>query len=166
MRPEQLSEELRNSDNRFLSKRRGVLGLALTAAGAMGLISLYQMGIIKRIPEPRFPKLDAEKVNGSAEAYSLLSTPDAVLGFASYAATMTLAAMGEAGRAKTHPWIPLAMAGKVVFDAAQASKLTVDQAVKYKAFCVWCLLAAGATLAMVPLVVPEARAALRQLRNS
>jgi len=49
------------------------------------------------------------------------------------------------------------------FDAVQAGKLSVNQWTEHRAFCFWCLLAAGSTFAAVPLVVPEARAALRQL---
>jgi hypothetical protein len=39
----------------------------------------------------------------------------------------------------------------------------LDQALKHRAFCFWCLLAATATFASAPLVIPEARAAFRQL---
>ncbi len=35
---------------------------------------------------------------------------DAFIGLGSYAATMGLAAMGAKDRAKTQPWIPLALA--------------------------------------------------------
>jgi hypothetical protein len=66
---------------------------------------------------------------------------------------------------RERPWLPLALAGKVAFDVLQAAKLTRDQWAKHRAFCSWCLLAAGATLAMAPLVVPEARAALGALRG-
>ena len=55
------------------------------------------------------------------------------------------------------------MAGKVVFDAAQAGKLTWDPWAKHSAFCFWCLVAAGATFGMLPLVWPEARAAVGRL---
>ena len=61
--------------------------------------------------------------------------------------------------------MPLAMAGKAAVDAAQAAKLTVDQWRLHRAFCSWCLTAAAATFMVVPLVVPEARAALRGLRG-
>jgi hypothetical protein len=74
-----------------------------------------------------------------------------------------LAAMGGQARAKTHPWIPLALAAKVALDALFAAKLTLDQATKHRAFCFWCLLAASATFAQLPLVLPEARAALEHL---
>ncbi len=158
-----LSRELRESQDADLQRRRRVVALSLVAAGAMGVVALYQMGITKHIPEPPLPKLDADKVDASAEAYQMLETPDAVLGFGSYAATMALAAMGGIDRAERQPWLPLALAGKVAIDVAQAGRLTIDQWTKHRAFCAWCLLAAGATFAMAPLVVPEARAALRHM---
>ncbi len=136
----------------------------LLAAGCMGLIALYQIGAIRHVPEPELPGLDADKVDGSAEAYGLLSAGDAFLGFVSYGVTMLLAAMGGAKRHESHPYVPLAMAGKALLDAGQAAKLSVDQWRLHKAFCSWCLTAAAATFMVVPLVLPEARAALRQLR--
>jgi uncharacterized membrane protein len=163
MKAQELSVELRDSLSEVMEKRRGVVGLSLAAAGAMGLIALYQTGIIKHLPDVPLPYFDADKVDAAPQAYEKLSMPDAVLGFGSYAATMALAAMGGEERAKEHPWLPIALAAKVGFDALQAGKLSVDQWTKHRAFCVWCLTAAGATFAAVPLVLPEARAALRQL---
>ncbi len=163
MTPEQLSRELRLGSGRFLQKRRKVLGLSLVAAGAMIPISLYQMGVIKHLPEPPLPRLDADAVDASAEAYALLATPDAVLGLGSYAITGWLAALGGEGRARTQPWIPLALAAKVSLDALFGAKLTVDQWTRHRAFCSWCLLAAAASVATVPFAVPEARAALRRV---
>ncbi len=163
MTPEELSEQLRNGDSDDLRRRRTVVGLSLVAIGSMGLISLYQMGIIKHLPEPPLPMLDADKVDASPEAYSRFSMPDGFLGLGSYAMTMGLAAMGGQDRARTQPWIPLALAAKVAFDTSQAFRLTVDQATKEKAFCSWCLLSALSTFATVPFVIPETRAAIRQL---
>ncbi len=163
MKPETLSRQLRTGTSEFLARRRRVVGLSLVSIGSMGLISLYQTGIIKHLPEPPIPGFNADKVDAAAEAYAYLSTPDGALGLASYAVTMVLAAMGGEDRATQRPWIPLALAAKVVLDAVGAGKLTVDQWTKHRAFCFWCLLAAGATFATVPLVVPEARTALRHL---
>ncbi len=165
MKPAQLSHALRTGDGEHLRHRRRILSLALGAAGSMGIISLYQMGVIRHIPEPPLPRLHADKVDASAEAYSYFSTPDAVLGFVSYAGTMVLAAMGAPDRARSRPRIPLVLAGKVVADALQAGKLTVDQWIKHRAFCGWCLLAAGLTFAAVPEALPEARAAWQTLRG-
>jgi hypothetical protein len=160
-----LSEELRHGSVPYLLERRAVAGLALAAIGSMGVISLYQLGLIGHLPEPPLPGLDADRVVGSAEAYGRFDTPDAVLGLGSYAVTLGLAAAGRAERVRERPWLPLARAGKVAFDVLQAAKLTRDQWTKHRAFCSWCLLAAGATLAMAPLVVPEAQAALAALRG-
>jgi uncharacterized membrane protein len=163
MKPEELSEQLRHDDGDDLRRRRGIVGLSLVAIGSMGLISLYQMGIIKHLPEPPLPRLDADMVDASPEAYSRFATPDGILGIGSYALTMGLAAMAGKDRARTQPWIPLALAAKVAFDTSQGIRLTVDQATKQRAFCFWCLLSAASTFATVPLVIPETRAALRQL---
>ncbi|HET7564507.1 MAG TPA: vitamin K epoxide reductase family protein [Gemmatimonadaceae bacterium] len=158
-----LSRELREGHAPALRRRRGIVGLALFAAGAMGIMTLYQLGIIEHVPEPNLPKIDSDRVNGSAQAYEHFATPDAALGFGSYAATMVLAAMGGADRARTRPWIPLALAAKVGFDVVQATRLTVSEWSAFRALCFWCLTATAATVATVPLVVPETRAALRQL---
>ena len=163
MKPDILSRQLRTGSGPFLARRRGIVGLSLVSINAMGLIALYQMGIIKHLPEPPLPRFDADKVDASAEAYAYFATPDAVIGLGSYAVTMGLAAMGGEDRATRQPWIPLALAAKVLVDAAQAGKLTVDQWTKHRAFCFWCLLAAGATFATVPLALPEARAALERV---
>jgi Vitamin K epoxide reductase family len=102
-------------------------------------------------------------VDASAEAYSRFSTPDGILDIGNYALTMGLAAMGGQDRAQEQPWLPLALAAKVAFDTSQAIRLFFDQKTTYQAFCSWCLLAAGTTLVTVPLVIPEAYAALRHL---
>ncbi len=163
MKPEQLSEELRRGKGGDLTRRRGVTALTLTAMGALGVVTLYQMGLLKHVPEPPLPGLDADAVDAAPEAYQLLSMPDGVLGIGSYAVTMALAAMGGSDRAKEQPWIPLALAAKAVVDSGNAARLSWDQWSKHRAFCSWCMVAAVATWASLPLVVPEARSALRHL---
>jgi len=159
----QLSRELRNGSSKELRHRRAIVALSLTASASMGLIALYQMGIIKHLPEPPLPRMNADQVDASAEAYEMLRTPDAVLGLGSYAATMGLAAMGGSDRSHDMPLIPLALALKIGFDAVNAARLSVDQWTKHRAFCFWCLLASAATFAMVPLAMREASVALRAI---
>ena len=161
--PELLSRQLRQSSEIFLRERRAIIGLSLMATTVLSLISLYQMGILKRLPEPGLPRLDSEKVNRSAEAYRWLETPDAFLGLGSYVATMTLAAMGGLKRAEEQPWIPLALAAKVGIDTAMAGLQVLMQARKLHTYCSWCLLTSAASLGSLPLVIPEARAALKRL---
>ena len=165
MRAKDLSWELRAGEGKFLKQRRGIVALGLAAAGSMGLIALYQMGILKHLPEPPLACFDADQVDASDEAYGHLQMGDAFLGLGSYAVTMGLAAMGATNRATTQPWIPLALLAKTGADAVQAARLTVDQWTKHKAFCFWCLLAASATFAALPLAVPEALVALSEVRK-
>lgn len=164
MNPRELSRQLRTSEHQHVRRRRGVVGLSLLAAGCMGAIALYQMGIIKHLPEPRVPGLDADKVDEAKQAYSWFNMPDGVVGLRSYATTAALAAAGGEDRARENPWMSIAMTAKVLGDCAMAAKLTYDQWARHKAFCSYCLVAAGATFAMLPLVLPEAREALKHLK--
>ncbi len=160
-----LSHELRSGDGEYLRYRRESAFVSLVAMSSLMAVALYQLGMLKHLPQPPSSKFDTKKVNGSAEAYSKFSVPDGVLGLGSYAATLGLAAMGGKHRAETHPWMPLALAGKSLVDIAQAGKMTRDSWVKHGAFSMYSLIAATAAFVNLPLVLPEALAALRRLRN-
>ncbi len=162
---EAVSDDLRRGDDSWLRRRRRVGALSLSAMGSMGVVAAYQMGLVRRPPEPRVRPLDAEKVDAAGEAYQFLKTPDAALGLASYAVTLALAGMGDRHRARAQPWVPLALAAKVGLDALSSVFLTVEQASKHRRFCSWCLAASAASVAMVPQVVPEAREAWRRVRG-
>lgn len=159
----ELSRELRYGSGEHLGNRRKIAACLMVAIGSMATISLYQLGIIGRIPEPPLPHLDADRVDASPEAYGRLNTPDGVLGMHSYTTTLALTAMGGKDRARTHPMIPLALTGKLLYDTFQAGKLTADQWSKDRTFCSWCLLATAATFAALPMIYPETRAALEEI---
>jgi len=161
---EQVSRDLRTGTGDALRRRRRVGAMALSAMGSMGVVAAYQMGLLRHLPEPPLPVFDADDVDASGEAYQYLKTPDAALGLVSYATTLVLAGMGAAGRTEEKPWIPLALAAKVGLDAVSGLYLTAEQATKHRKFCSWCLVATALSVAMVPQVLPEARAAARHLR--
>jgi hypothetical protein len=148
----ELSTELRSDHSAHMRNRRAIAALSLLAAAPLGVVALWQLGIIRKLPEPPLKSFDAAKVNGAPQAYDKFAMPDAILGIGSLAATMALAGMGGPRRARL---LTLAMAGKVVLDTLVAGKLTLDQARKYHAFCAYCLLSASATAAMVPFAVAE-----------
>ncbi|MDQ4129597.1 MAG: vitamin K epoxide reductase family protein [Actinomycetota bacterium] len=163
---ERVSDDLRRHAGTFLDRRRRVAALSLGASAAMGVVAAYQNGLLRHLPEPPLGLLDADRVDASGEAYQFLKTPDGALGLASYALTLVLAGAGTARRAEERPWLPLALAAKVAADALGGLYLTAEQASKHRRFCSWCVAAAFASVAMVPQVVPEARAALRQLHSN
>lgn len=160
---ETLSSDLRHGSRKSLRRRRGIFGLSLAASASMSVIALYQLGILRHVPEPPLPRFDSDSITGSEKAYSLLETPDAVLAMSSYAVTLTLAAMGSPDRANEQPLLPIALAAKVGLDAVVAAKYTLDEWREHRALCFWCLLASAATFASVPLAIPEARSAFRRL---
>ncbi len=162
---EAVSDALRRGDSVFLRRRRRVAGLSLAAMGSLGVVAAYQMGLLRRVPEPPLGFLDADRVDASGEAYQYLKTPDASIGLASAAVTLALAGMGPDRRAEQQPLIPLALAAKAIVDAAYGVFLTLEQGTKHRRFCSWCLLAAAANVATVPQVLPEAAAAWRGLRH-
>lgn len=162
---ERVSRELRTASGATLRQRRRIVVLSLLAGGSMGVITLYQMGVIDHLPEPPMGRLDADSVDASGEAYNLFKTPDAALGLASYAVTLALAAAGGADRARAQPIVPVALVAKVALDALGAAYLTVEQGSKHGKFCSWCLVASAASLAMVPTAIPEARQAWKTLRG-
>jgi uncharacterized membrane protein len=165
MNPGKLKAELRHDDRRFVRKRRGIATLSITAIGALGVVALYQLGVFTRLPELPIRGFDSGRVTGSDAAYAILDTPDAVLGIGSYAVTLALASMGGSDRARLRPLLPLALGAKVGFDVFQAGVHSVRQWTRHRAFCSWCLVAATASFAMLPLAIPEAQSALARAKE-
>jgi hypothetical protein len=165
MTAHELSRELREGSGDFLVHRRVAASLTLVGMASLAAISLYQMGVFKRLPEPPLSALDARRVNGSAEAYGKLNTPDAVLGLGSYAATLWLIAMGGQNRAQSQPWIPLALAAKASLDSVQAGALTGKSWFKFRAFSLYSLVTALCTFLVLPIVLPEAKTAWQKMKG-
>ena len=163
MTPSRLSRELRLAQTPDLQRRRAVVALSTVGVAAGAFVSLYQTGVIRHLPDLPGRVWDADRVDASDYAYKRALTPDALMMTVSYGLTAWLAGAGGADRTTRHPWIPLAMAAKVVGDAAFALSLGREEWAENKALCWYCQSATLASLASVPLVVPEARKALRRL---
>jgi len=162
---EAVSDALRRGSSPYLDARRRTAVLQTAAAGTLAVVGLYQFCVLRSVPEPSLPWLDASRVDASGEAYSMLRTPDATLGIASAGLSLVLAGMGGAKRHEEQPWIPLALLAKSLLDAAGGSYLLAEQITKHKKICSWCTVSAGLLLATVPVVLPEARAAWRAWRT-
>lgn len=135
------------------------------AGFALGVVGLYQFGLLRRVPEPPLSIFDADAVDASGEAYQELRTPDAALGLLSTAITLVLAGAGDRDRARTASWLPVLLVLKTAGDAAGGIYLTAEQLTKHRRLCFWCTVAAFAQIATLPLALPEARAAARRLRR-
>jgi uncharacterized membrane protein len=155
--------QLRNGRSDTLQRRRKIAGLSLLSIGSMAVISLYQLGLTRRLPDPPLSVFNSEKVTGSAEGYMYFNVPDSVLGIGSSAMTLGLAAMSSDDRARSQAWLPIALAGKTVIDLVVAGKLAVDQVTKHKALCSWCLVSGITAIGNVALSLPEARRAFSRI---
>lgn len=162
---ERVSEDLRLGTDAFLVRRRRTTGLTLGAMAALGAVAAYQTGVVRHLPDPPGRWFASDEVDASGEAYRPGLVPDATTALLSYAVTLVLAGRGGADRWRTEPWVPLLLAAKALADAVSAGYLTAEQVSRHRRLCAWCLAAALATGATVPQVLPEARAALRQLRG-
>jgi len=121
---EALGSGLRHGSRKSLRRRRGVFGLFLAASASMSVIALYQLGILKHVPE-------RDGIGRQSERTTVASH--------------------------------IALAAKAGFDAVVAAKFTLDEWQKHRRLCFWCLLASAPTFASLPLVIFEARSAIRRL---
>lgn len=168
MQPQTLSRYLREEDHDAdLARRRWAVGLSMVGVGAGVIVSLYQTGVIRHLPDP--PKkltgdlFDSDKVDASSYAYKRAQTPDALMMIVTYGLTALLAGAGGPNRPRRQPWLPIAAAAKALFDAATTVKLGREEWKENKAFCAYCQAATVASFATVAATLPEGIRAVRRL---
>ena len=165
MTPQQLSHELRTEHSRDLDRRRWIVGLSILGSAMSHMVTLYQTGILKRLPDPGLPLIDSNKTDASEYAYKRLRSPDGTIMMATYAVTTWLGAAGGRERALGQPWLPLLMSGKLLFDIFSTLNLAREEWQTNKAFCIYCQVATAASLVSALIAIPEARRAIKTLRQ-
>ena len=170
--PRRLSRELREGDGRRLRRRRWAVGLSLAGTAMAQVVTLYQTGILKHLPDPPVPGpggrplFDSDRVDASDYAYERGRGPDGPLMLMSLSVTAYLAAAGGKDRARDAPLLPIAAAAKAAYDAAVALKLAREEWAENRALCAYCQFATVCSAAAAVLATPEAaEAAGRLLRG-
>jgi len=161
--PRQLSQDLRLHTDPDMRRRRWLVGLSVVGVALGQIVTLFQTGIIRRLPDPPVGPFDSERVNASDYAYKRLQVPDAVLMMGTYALTAGLAAAGGQDRVRQAPLLPVAMAAKAAFDVATNLKLAQEEWADNKALCAYCQTASLISMVSLALTIPEAMRALRRL---
>ncbi|MFZ6013754.1 MAG: vitamin K epoxide reductase, partial [Bacteroidota bacterium] len=64
-----IRDALRDKQSDDLDRRRKIITLSAIGLLDFSIISLYQTGVIKKLPDFRLPIFDSNKVNASKEAY-------------------------------------------------------------------------------------------------
>ncbi|MBD1849993.1 vitamin K epoxide reductase family protein [Leptolyngbya sp. FACHB-711] len=161
--PTQLSEEMRTSDHPDMVRRRWIIGLSMIGSTMAQIVSMYQTGILKGLPDPPLPGFDSDRVDASEYAYSRLQTADGFMMLANYAITGWLAGAGGANRAQQNPLLPIAMSAKTMIDTVASLELAREEWSENKAFCAYCQVATLCSAASVVLSLPEAMTAVQVL---
>jgi uncharacterized membrane protein len=163
--PAELRHEIRNDQGRDMRYRRNVLTVSLVGIASMAIVSLYQMGKVRHLPDPptSTPHFDSDKVNTTKEAFGY-GMPDGPLTLLAHAVNVALAAAGPPDRAQTRPLLSLLAAAVAAPQAAVAAKYLFHQMPKVdKAWCPYCVVDALMHFATFALVAPEAVEATRHL---
>lgn len=122
----------------------GALVIATSAALAtLAPVVAYQLGLLKRLPDPPGAIFDSEKI-ATSKAARPLGIPDGILGMGSYGATLALALL-----MRKHPEARKLLALKLVGDASLAGFNLVRQVVLFGRLCSWCTGTAICTAAMI-----------------
>ena len=113
-------------------------------------ITLYQLGVIRHLPDPPGKIFDSDKINSSREA-QVAGIPDGVVSLVLYSATTALAAAALADRIK--PELARALiAGVLAGQAAGAAYYLVNMVKVQRRICPYCVTGALVNfLALVPL---------------
>jgi uncharacterized membrane protein len=138
-----------------MGRRRWIVGLSMVGAFMAQLVSLYQVGVLKHLPDLPLPFLNSSKVDASTYAYKRYETPDGLLMLITYGVTAALAAAGGERRAQSRPWLPILMGAKISYDVALGAVLAREEWTENKALCMYCMIATLASAASLPLAAPE-----------
>jgi len=165
--PQELRRDIQETDSPDMRRRKAIVAANLIGLASMGLVSLLQMGMVRRLPEPRVRMfglpMKTKKVNFSDAAFGY-GAPDGAINLVAHSTNIALAAAGDADRARSRPWIPIVLAIGSGAQAGVAAKYLFHQMPKVdRAWCPYCVVDAVTHMTTFALALPEAVKALRGL---
>jgi hypothetical protein len=133
MRVAAIRQELLTGTGEELEKRRMITALSALGLVDFAIISLYQSGVIKRLPELPFNAFDSNKVNAAPEAYKM-GAPDATVSAWVYASNMVLATAGGTEASGRKPALDILLGSTIAGNAAGALYYLYDMIFKQKKY--------------------------------
>ncbi len=124
--------------------------VAISAAGILDFIpiTLFQLGIIRHLPDPPGKIFNSDKVNGSKDA-QLLGIPDGVVSLTVYAGTMLLAG-GMLSRVVPPKTGRILLAGTLIGQAIGGASYLTNMISVQRRICLYCV--TGALLNFASLI--------------
>lgn len=144
-----------------LSRRRAIIAISLLGIANASLMTLYQTGILKKLPDLPIKYFDANRVTSSKKAFEF-GMPDAPGANLLYSLIMTLAVYGGNRSLKRHYFIDQLMLGVVVVNASFAVQYFYNMLTKQKRVCLYCVAATLTNLSMLPFAWRELGEARRE----
>lgn len=135
-------DEIRKDSSEATAYRRQIAALSALGLIDFSLISLFQLGFIKHMPDLPGKVFDTEKVNSSKDAV-LLGMPDGVISLGAYTATILLTTAATRFK-KQSRLLDVAMGGVILGQAAGAAQYLYKMAFVQKKVCIYCV--AGAAI--------------------
>lgn len=157
-----IRDALRTENNEDINRRRKVVALSALGLVDFSIISLYQTGVIKHLPDLPYSLFDSDKVNASEDAYRF-GAPDAPISAVAYAATMVLASAGGSEKAERTPAIDVALGATVAGNAAGALFYLYKMIFVQKKVCLYCVTGAVVNIASAVIVAPVALKSAKKL---
>ncbi|HEX6982456.1 MAG TPA: vitamin K epoxide reductase family protein [Balneolaceae bacterium] len=142
-------KKIRKESNGVTESRRSIA--LLSAAGLIDFvpISLYQLGIIRHLPDIPAKLFDSDYVNASKDA-QIAGIPDGPVSLLMYAANLVLVA--GAAKKEERNLVDYLIAGNAMGQAAGGAYYLYDMIVKQKKICPYCVTGALINFAtLVPL---------------
>lgn len=159
--PQELRREVQEGESLEMKLRRGTVVSSLIGAASMAAVTLYQMGVIRHLPDPPLDCFNSDKVNGSDTAWGF-GVPDGTLTMMAHAMNIAFAAAGGERRAEIRPALPIAASIAAGAQAIVAAKyLFYQMPYMEKALCLYCIVDALSHLVTFGLTIPEAKKALK-----
>ncbi len=157
-----IRDALRNDESEDLDRRRKIICLSAIGLVDFSIISLYQTGVIKSLPDLPFEIFDSNKVNASKSAYRF-GAPDGPISATVYGLTMVLASAGGGEHAGRKPVFDVLLGGAVAGNAAGAIFYLYDMTFKQKKICLYCVTGAAINIASAIIIIPTVLKSLKKL---
>lgn len=154
--------QLRKGKSKSLRRRRTIALLSVFGILDFIVISLYQIGVIRHMPDVPGKIFDSDKANGSKDAY-VMGVPDGPISLFLYALNIVLASAGGSRTSGRHPIFDILSGGVIFGSVLGGIHYMLNMIFKQQKACVYCIFGALLNFAMIPPLMPELRKSLREI---
>lgn len=157
-----IRSQLRHGKSKSLQRKRKIALLSVIGMVDFGIISLYQLGVIRHLPDLPGKVFDSDKANASHKAYAM-GVPDGPVSAALYGLNLVLASAGGSRKSNRHPVFDVLLGGVVAGSALASISYMYNMVTRQEVACPYCITGAAINFAMVPYVLPEVKKSWRKL---